>query len=110
MPRTIASFLAALVVFLGTTFAGMTLFDMHEMGDMGTHPMSCVDHCLSTVSSLTSAVPVAGALLLLVVFLALFCREGLFPEFRVARNVYRWREGIGKILLKRQLATVILRN
>ena len=111
MPRFLISFLIAAIVFLATTFAGMTVLGMQGGMEMDSHGVPCVERCLDTAASMTTTVTPAVFVLLAFIVLFLF----VFPDWisgdgpRVP-TLDRWREGIGKRLRHQQLATVILRN
>lgn len=125
MRRVFASFLAASIILLATTFAGMALFGMGAgMGmDHGTcagadcHSMphetsgtECLSHCLSLLPNSTPTLSFS-LLASFVLALALVLVSGrLDAGTRLAPKLRRWREGIGKILLRQKLATVILRD
>ena len=127
MRRLFATFLLTAFVLLVTTFAGMADFGMHGSSGMGAEtcvgmhcaPMStsgandlgCLNDCLSSVTSLTSAVlPMPPAFGLLLVLLGLFLSQSVALPASFTRRTCRWRDEIGKLFRHQSLSTVILRN
>lgn len=131
MKRLLIAFLAAAFLLLVTTFAGMSVFGMGMGMDAGvtehagrnadacvegghcadahhSAPTDCVDHCLSSIPS--ASLPTASTLVLTAVLTVLVAVvQASLPVALVLAKALR-REGIGKILLRRKLATVILRD
>lgn len=128
MRRIFLSILAASTIFLTTTFAGMAVFGMGTSAPEAGHheacvgeachaePLQasgteCVDHCVAAIPP--ASVTTASSLAVTFVFFALaaLAGVGLFTVDRLlAPGIRRWREGIGKVLLRQSLATVMLRN
>lgn len=127
MNRFLSSFLIAAVIILVSTFAGMSV--MHVQGDGGTGAsacigdncaampdmpasgMGCLVQCLSAIPSFADpGTTSAFAVALLIALLAVFSAGTLARVAVAGRFFHRWREGIGKIFLRRQLASVILRD
>ncbi len=128
MRRLIATFLLAAFGLLTATFAGLSLFGMQMMSDMGDGcvgmhcaPMSdsapgdlgCINHCISSASALSGAVlpvPLASVILVIAAFLGAFLGATILPVAAAMAQTDRWREGIGKAFRHQSIATVILRN
>lgn len=136
MRRTIATILLAAFSLLAITFAGLSVFGMHDaaamstdtcagmhceampMTDMpagqagtGANDVRCINDCLSAVTAIINAVlPMPLAFGFLALLFSTLLSEAVTLAQPAVRRALRWREGIG-IALKRQiLATVILRN
>ena len=129
MQRVLVSFLLAAMLYMATTFAGMVLFGMGgQMAGMSAetcllgqcasaaHAMDaagglgCVSHCLSSaVPALAMPTPFVLSFVLFVAAAALFLFSSEFSK-QVAPFFHRWPEGIGKLLLRQKLCTVIVRN
>ncbi len=127
MRRLLATTLLAAFALLGSTFAGMTVFGMHDgadaaavscvgmhcapMSGAGTNDFGCINDCLSSATALTSAVlPMPPAFVPLLALCALLLSEIVDLPASFTRRTFRWREGIGKVFLRQSLSTVILRN
>jgi hypothetical protein len=125
MRRLLPAFLIVGLLLFATTYAGMAVFGMdpgtaiQHSDCMGTDcdalPMSgtdCVNHCLST---LPISGPVSASSSLLIVFAVV-----LLAALLVAARPHdtgpadlsrqRWDWDIGKLLLHRDLSTIVLRN
>lgn len=70
----------------------------------------CLDHCLAAAS--TDVAPIQSDLAAATLLLAIFALVGarLASASAILTSRRRWAEGIGKILLRRKLATVVLRD
>ncbi len=128
MKRSIAQFLLATVLLTFSTFAGLSIFglhglsmtmdtnhcvglDCHSMLGQASANINCLDHCLSAATPATTIIsPVATTLILLFVVIVLLASTGSFASSTAWSPPNRWRHGIGKILLQRHLAPVILRD
>lgn len=123
MRRLILSILIAAIAFLTTTFAGMAFFGMDGVMNTGhgyctgtgcdamPHDMSgadCIDQCLSSIPPSVPAAAPALALAIILTLALFFTEASIRTSFLPA--AHRFREVIGKILLRQRLATVILRN
>jgi hypothetical protein len=125
MRKIVILMLAATILFALPAFVGSAMVGMGD-GSMekGMRPCigsacplmpaapaeGCLDHCLSAMAWFTAALPTAPLLattmsiFFVVIFFATVC------DPLVQTEVHRWRNGIGKVLLRQRLATVILRN
>ncbi len=129
MKRILLSLLLASIILTVSTLSGMAIFGMqHGMTTDGdscgsapcittaTHPASseadCLNHCLSTASSSTTAVaPSVLALTLLAITFIVHASSPHAPTSSFPHSpFFRLRESIGKLLLHRHLSTVILRD
>jgi hypothetical protein len=113
MGRLSPLLLSIILALVSLTYAGMGIFGMgsHSMSmDHGMAPVDCVEHCIATtspISVLPAAIAVPFLPTLAVALLAL-AASALVDSALPFHG--RWREGIGKRLLRQDLATVILRN
>lgn len=128
MQRLAASLLALAITLLTTTFAGMAMFGMgahavgmetdhcmsgdhcEQSGTPDTSGMDCVNHCISattTATTISASMVISFVLFVVFVFLS---RNNNEQRSSPLYAFQRWREGIGKLLLKQQLAVVMLRN
>ncbi|NBS41148.1 hypothetical protein EBS80_00630 [bacterium] len=111
MNRALLSVLIVSLLLAFSTMVGMSIFGMNGgmHADMDTTGTDCLTHCLSVASSTTTVVsPSAVTLGVILVVLALVFSEWPLAVPASPPFVLRWREGIGKLLLGRNLSTVIL--
>ncbi len=127
MKRVVLASILASVLLTFSSLGGMALFGMR--GDMHMAPVvcadqvcaptahvvptgtECLDHCLTVASVFNTVVAPLPFVALLIVFFSFLLFSSSFSfSFLSPQIIYRFREGIGKLLLRRQLATVVLRN
>lgn len=126
MAGLIPKILVASVLFVASTFGGMALFGMGsdagmakpcagqscaaEAGsDAGMTAAECVGHCLRAATpdaSVPPAIAISVALVILAVSVLSAYSHVVIPAF----SSFRMRDGIGKLMLQRQLSTVVLRD
>jgi hypothetical protein len=124
MRRLLHAFLIVGLLLFATTYAGMAVFGMDPgmvmrhsdcMGpDCDALPMSgtdCVNHCLS---ALPISGPVSASSSLLIgfatVLLALLVAARPHDTGPANLSRQRWDWDLGKLLLHRDLSTIVLRN
>lgn len=116
MKRLVHLFIASALLLFVTTYAGMAFFGMSDdaMKTMNhgamTADMDCLDHCLAAVVPFTAATSSVAVAFVIMVAATFLLSAGIFSSASASRSLHRWREGIGKVLLRQRLASVILRD
>ncbi len=116
MRRALISFMSIVFLLFVMTYAGMAIFAAQGvMTDAAHHGpvamgLDCLDRCLSAVAPFTGAFsPLFVTAFSFVAFIMTFVATT--PNVGVVRfSAHRWREGIGKTLVRQELSTIILRN
>ena len=124
MRQFLLTFLLILTAATSLSFGGMVLMD-HETGMMmpvdgcaagscetsnteGMDGTTCLSHCIRA-TTVSNIVPMGASVQALVLFFIAILFVNLFDKNAVSR-FFRSDNDIGKILLHRQLSTVIIRD
>ncbi len=100
--------LIAIILFMGLTYSGKSVFGMTHGGMMGN--IECLNHCIRTTT-----VPIVPAIAFSALFIVIFLLVEYVGQFRLsARNtMMTWRrrtEFIRLFFLSRMLSPVFIRD